>query len=427
MRRGSVRASGTALSSSGHFFAGVVVALSLLFAASAAMGDSTRPRLLSHLLESSRLLGDPGGFRSELERLGIDSQLVYNQYASGKPSGMGADSDGTLGSNGSYDSITRIDFEKLAGWPQADMLFHARGLYDDSVNDDVGALSDPIDDADFDEAIYVDELWLQQGLFDRRLRLRLGFMEQQTIFDRNAYANAEDRQFLTTFLDNNGILPLPNGLAATLFVLPLPWLELAAGIADADNRPRNSGFSSFFDGVDSLNAYLELRLRSPWQSGGLPGAYRIGLFRDGRRLVDFASQDEERGHLGVYLNFDQHVWGDIEGEGPRLGVFARAGWADPDVNRIEWFWSAGFELAGGIPSRGRDRLGFGTYQTIASDPYQDEVDARFDRETGFELYYAIQALGWLVITPDLQYIVDPGATGENDDAFVGTLRTRVTF
>jgi carbohydrate-selective porin OprB len=48
-------------------------------------------------------------------------------------------------------------------------------------------------------------------------------------------------------------------------------------------------------------------------------------------------------------------------------------------------------------------------------------------ETGVELYYLIQALGWLAITPDLQYIVDPGANGVADDAVVALLRLRFTF
>jgi hypothetical protein len=42
------------------------------------------------------------------------------------------------------------------------------------VNRDVGAISDPIDDADFDEPIYVDELWAQQSLLGGRLRIRAG-------------------------------------------------------------------------------------------------------------------------------------------------------------------------------------------------------------------------------------------------------------
>jgi porin len=134
-----------------------------------------------------------------------------------------------------------------------------------------------------------------------------------------------------------------------------------------------------------------------------------------------------RGHVGAYLSFDQVVLRHGEGRRAQLGVFARAGWADPDVNRVEWLWSVGLESAGAIPGRARDVLGFGVYQTIASSTYRCFVDPRFDRETGIELYYAAQALGWLVVTPDLQYIVSPGATGAADDAFVASLRMRVTF
>jgi porin len=401
----------------------VVLALS---GATSVPAEERTPGMASHLLESDRLLGDPGGRRSRLEQLGIALQLFYHQTLSGKPSGGGARSGSAFGTSGSYDFFTRLDLETAMGWRGGDALLHVKGQYDDSINGDVGALSDPIDDADFDSAIYVDELWLQQAVLERRLRARVGFMEQQTIFDRNAFANSEDRQFLTAFLDNNAVVPLPNGLAATFFALPAPWLELALGVADADNRPRSAGFDTFFDGVESLTSYLEARLTSPWQASGLRGAYRVGVLRDGRRLVDFGTGRRNRGHFGAYGSFDQVVWAPEADSGPRLGLFARVGWADPDVNRVEWFWSAGFELRGPIPGRRRDVLGFGTYQTHASDTYQDEVDSRFDREMGFELYYAVRLLGWLVVTPDVQYIVDPGARGE-DDAIVGTLRARVAF
>jgi len=46
------------------------------------------------------------------------------------------------------------------------VLLHAKGQYDRSVNDDVGALREPIDDADFDDPLYLDQLWLEQALFE---------------------------------------------------------------------------------------------------------------------------------------------------------------------------------------------------------------------------------------------------------------------
>lgn len=379
--------------------------------------------------ESTRLLDDPAGARSRLEDLGVELQLFYNQVLAGKPAGGGADPDGVFGHSASYDLFALVDVEALAGWPGLDVLLHVKGQYDDNVNEAVGALSDPIDDADFDEPIYVDELWLQQALLRDRVRLRLGFLEQQTVFDRNAYANSEDRQFLSTYLDNNGLVPLPNGLGAVLILAPASWLEVALGAADAENVPRDPGFDSAFDDLGSVTGYLELdfrsRLASPW--GQLPGAWRAGVFLDGRKLPVFGTTESERGHLGAYLSLDQLAYSEEAGSEQGLGLFARFGMADPDVSRVAWFWSTGFQYCGALPGRDEDILGLGVYQAIGSDRYRRTVDPDFDRETGIELYYRLQALGWLTVTPDFQYIIDPGATGAADDAIVAALRLRVTF
>lgn len=383
--------------------------------------------VLPRAAPAGELLGDPGGRRSWLERLGVVVQLFYNQYLSGKPEGGGANPDGVFGHSGSYDFFARADLDALTGWRGADFLIHLKGQYDRNVNDDVGALSAPIDDADFDAPFYLDELWLQQAFLENRLRFRLGFLEQQTFFDRNAYANSEDRQFLTTFLDNNAVVPLPNGLGVLALIAPVPWLQIGLGAADADNVPREAGFDTAFDGIDSVTGYLELELRSPWERVGLPGSYRLGAFLDGRALEDFRTGRADRGHPGAYLSFDQLAYRERPGSRQGLGLFARGGYADPDVNRIAWFWSLGIQYQGALPRRGADILGLGVFQAIGSRVYRDRVDPDFDRETGIELYYRIEVLPWLAVTPDFQYILDPGATGAADDAIVATLRLRVSF
>jgi porin len=373
------------------------------------------------------LLDDPRGVRTRLEQLGIVVQLFYNQTLSGKPSGGGANPDGVFGHSGSYDLFARIDLEELVGWRGGDFLIHVKGMYDRNLNDDVGALSQPIDDADYDEPGYVDELWLSQSVFDGRLRLRAGVLEQQTIFDRNAYANSEDRQFLTTFLDNNGVVPLPYGVGGAVFVAPTSWLEVAVGAVGVSDLPRHAGLDTAFGAIDSASGYLELRLSSPLAGRGLTGHTRLGLFVDGREKTNFETGRKRRGHVGAYLSFDQRVWREDELGPQGLGIFARAGYADRDYNALAWFWSLGGEYLGPIPGRDADVIGFGCYQAIGSSVYRDAVDPRFEHETGLELYYRIEALPWLAITPDLQYILDPGATGAADDAFVGSLRLRVTF
>jgi len=383
--------------------------------------------IVQHLLETPELLRDSAGFRDRLEQLGIALQLAYNQNLSGKPSNGGANPDGVFGHSGSYDLFARIDLDELAGWRGGDFLLHVRGMYDHNLNADVGSLSQPIDDADYDEPIYVDELWFGQTFFDDRLRFRVGLLEQQTTFDRNAYANSEDRQFMTAFLDNDAVVPLPNGIGATVIAAPLPWLEIAIGVANADNLPNRPGIDTTFDHFDGVTGHLELKLASPFAGRGLTGHTRLGAFIDGRKRTNFRSGRESRGHFGAYLSFDQRVWRESETGPQGLGVFARAGYADRDYNALAWFWSLGGEYTGLVPGRDADALGFACYQAIGSSAYRDLVDPDFGHETGIELYYRIDALPWLAITPDLQYILDPGATGSSGDAFVATLRLRVTF
>jgi porin len=371
--------------------------------------------------------------RKSLERLGIDFDLYYNQLLSWKMTG-GVKPGSNTGSSASYDFLTRVDLEELAGMRGLDLLLHVKGMYDSNVNDDVGALYQPLDDADFDQDIYVSQLWLRQGLFDDRIQIVAGFAEQQVFYDRNAYANSEDRQFMNAALDNNPLVPLPNGMTAILILAPHPDFELAIGVVDADNEPRNAGFDTAFDGPRSLTALAEATLHlALGAQNELPGAIRVGVFRDGRRLTRFGDTNafgdpqQTRGHLGVWVSADQALIRPVPGSRPGLGVFGRFGWADPDVNRVEWFWSLGGEIEGALPFRERDALGVAFYRADGSPKYRDEVDPDFDDETGVEIYYRVDVTSWLAVTPDLQVVIDPGATGRGQDAVLGTLRLRVSF
>ena len=383
------------------------------------------------LRETPRLLGDPWGARSRLESLGVSLQLFFNTYLGAKVRG-GADPGDVVRNSGTYDLFTRVDLEELAGVQGLDLLAQVKGGYGRNANPQVGALSDPIDDADFDEPIYLAQLWAEQSLLGQRLRVRAGYLDQQTILDRNAYANTEDVQFMSTFLDNSPIVPLKVGLGAALFVQPVDWLELAIGTADADNQPRGSGFDTAFDGADSLMGYAELafQLRIAGPRGPLPGAYRLGAFLDGSEravLSGDPSPGAERGHAGFYLSLDQLVFRERRDDTQGIGVFARYGVADDEVNPIARFWSVGLQVEGLLPGRDADVLGLGAYQAIGSDRRRRHVDPAFDRETGVEVYYRIALLPWLALTPDVQLIENPGGSRTTGRALVLVLRARLSF
>lgn len=387
----------------------------------------------TYLLSTPRLLGDPCGLRSRLEGWGISVQLFSNHTGSVKLRG-GVDEEGDAGHSASADLFVMSDLEELSGWRGGTLLLHTKTQYDRSVNDTVGARSDPIDDADFDAALYVSELWLQQDLLGDRLRVRAGFQEQQTVFDRNEFANSEDRQFLAAALDNDPLVPLTNGLAVNLITRLAPWLELAAGTADADNEPRSAGFDTAFDDTRSLSYWVEATVltRLPGPRGELPGAWRIGVFRDGRELSVLGERDpvtgqprQRRGHDGAYLSVDQLLWRGPEHRGASLGAFARAGIADDDVAAYPVFWSAGLHAKGLAPGRPNDVVGLGAYQQRPSSRFRRSVP-HAEPETGFEAYYAARVLPWLVLTPDLQVLLEPSGRSTRS-AVLANLRVRLTW
>jgi porin len=379
-----------------------------------------------------RLLGDWKGTRTDLENAGLKVSPYYNYYF-----GI-LTRRGIHRHSGSADLFFHLDFEKMGWMAGAESLLQVKSTRGRNVNPEAGALSDPFDDADFDQLVYIDQFWFQKSFLDQKLQLRLGYIDQQTILDRNLYANAEDRQFMSAFLDNNNaIIPLKIGLGATLFINSTEWLRLILGTADVDNRVRQAGFNTAFDGFGSLMLYLAADLKGQWASpkgSPMPGNYRFGVFYDPRKKRVFRSQSPDPdsaelrgGDVGFYLSFDQALYRVTEEDPQGLGVFLRFGYRDDEVNQISRFWSAGFQYQGLLPRRDDDVLGLGFYSAHGSDPFRTYVNSDFVRETGLELYYNIQVTPWLTLTPDVQFIDQPGGLESVRDVLVFGLRVRVTF
>ena len=259
--------------------------------------------LRDQFLHSSRLLDDPWGGRTWLEERGLTLSLFFNhQY--GVNARGGVNTSGAQRHSGSLDYFALFNTERPGLWRGGDFLLLAKTNYNRNINPDVGALSNPIDDADFDKAIWIDQLWYQQQAFNNRVQIRAGYVDLQAIIDRNAYANKEDIQFMNTFLDNNNAtIPLKVGFGSALWVRPSEWLELIAGASDADNEIRQAGFDTAFDDFESLLVYGEVGFRLKFSSrrGGLPGNYRFGTFYDPRSKPIFGRSDPVSGEQLEFL------------------------------------------------------------------------------------------------------------------------------
>jgi porin len=92
---------------------------------------------------------------------------------------------------------------------------------------------------------------------------------------------------------------------------------------------------------------------------------------------------------------------------------------------------AGVTWGGFLAARPHDEVGFMVASAWSSDGVRDdradEGLATDATETALELTYRARLSDWLVVQPDLQYIVNPGVDPDIDNALVVGMRFEVTF
>lgn len=411
----------------------LLVSAGLLSCLSAAQGQSG----LQWIAETPRLTGDWGGARSALEEHGVRFNIFYNHYRGQKDSG-GAVPSASSSHSGSVDWFGQVDLAQAGFRGGGTVLFHIRNTWSENLNFRVGALGDPIDDADDDHPLYLHQIWYQHGWLEGRVVARAGYIDQQSIVDRNAFANAEDRQFMNAYLDNNPVVPVLAGAGAAVFLEPFEGLTLVAATSDAESRSFEFNWDTAFNGDWNYLVHLEADIRAwlPVSGRQMEGNYRFGMALDPRDRMVFGSRRIDAAQNRYFFSGDQMLFAEPEENPDRgrirsgaqgLGVFGRYGWQPGQVNRVEHFWSAGLEYRGPIDGRDRDVAAFGFYEAVGSAAYRENVEAGFDRERGYEAYYALEATPAIVFTPAVQYIHQPGALRDARGVWIFALRLRLSL
>jgi len=397
-----------------------------------------------NLLTTERLTGDWLGARTWLEDQGLTFNLGMTSIYQGNAHG-GVRTHDAGRFSGSVDLEATLDLEAMKLINGGTLYVYTQGSWDDGVSGHgyPGDLLGVNGDATGDEAIDVLELWYEQSFLDKKVRIRAGKINLSVDFDTNAYANDETAQFLNGGLINTFNLPFPGAalgsLGAQVVTSPCDWFYFGAGIADAQADWRETGLhTAFHEGAYFTSLFeggLTPTFKTPW--GVLPGAYRVGLWYDpqpkakffddldGRRLTVPYKRDD----IGFYTSIDQLVLKEKPREDDDhqgLGLFLRYGYAPRDVNEINHFWSVGGQYQGLIPTRDEDVVGFGVAQGILSDRLKLQGENP-GRETALGLYYALKLTGWLTISPDFQWILNPGGRHEAQDAFVVGVRFQAAF
>jgi porin len=393
-----------------------------------------------NLWDRDRLTGGLWPLADRLSDRGLELSLSLTDIEQAKLEGGIPGSRRASRNTGSADLEITADLEKLAGLRGTTLygLVESSGGREGVDEVAVGSLFGVNYDSAGNHNGDVTELWIEQSLFDGSLLGRVGKLDVRggfqcrgcpVSFDSSSFANDETTQFLNGALRNNPAIPFPQlGLGMILHWTPLEWAYGSAGVMDADADMYQSGFKTTFNGDPNYFTVFETGVTPRLNSaqGPLQGAYRFGVWHDGRPKIEDAAKSPRR-DSGVYFSGDQVIAreSDDPNDAQGLGVFIRWGASDSRSNDVVSFWSAGLQYLGLLQGRDEDvvAVGFavGGLSRVASPATSAE------HEAVVETYYNAKIAGWLNLSPSLQVVVHPGGQRDADPAVVAGVRLEMAF
>lgn len=281
----------------------------------------------------------------------------------------------------------------------------------------------------------------------RHLEFKLGKFSGGDDFDKNRYANSVRSQFFNAGLVNNGAWDYAadtrgytNG---AMIAYATPAWTLRYGLFQMPAYA--NGQTLEWPLARARGEQLEFSLQ-PDKDGWVLRllAYRniarMGIYRDAIALAlatgntpDIRADDRDGRHKhGFTANFELPLADDGE-----TGLFARAGWNDGrtesfayvEVDRTQ---SVGAQISGTHWGRGSDRFAVALIRNGLSNDHRDYLalggsgfllgdgGLRYADETVFETYYRFHVVDHLELSPDFQFVRNPGYNRDRGPArFIG--------
>lgn len=355
------------------------------------------------------LLGDAGGVRTALGNLGITLNVSDSENLLGDVSG-GVKQGATL--QGVTTADVQVDTGKALGLAGGTVNVSALQIHGRSLSayylDNLQAANGN----EADDATRLWELWYDQTI-GANADVKLG---QQSI-DNEFMVSTNSGLFVNTMAGwplvpsddlfaGGPAYPL-SSLGARVLVKPAGNVTLLAGVFDDD--PPGDAFDDDPQEKDAGGVRFSLRsgalMIAEAQLARPGGVYRLGFWVDTGRFVDQETGAPHKGNTSIYGVVDQSL-------APNVNVFARLMGAPDAQNLIDFSLNGGVTLSAPLAARPNDMAGidFGLAKVSGRAAALDREGGGPVRSTEelVELTYQAQAAPWLVVQPDVQFIVHPG-------------------
>lgn len=412
--------------------------------------------------------GDWWGMRNMLDDEGVEIIANYTTNLAGNP--VGGMSAGFTYTDNIYFG-TQLDMGKLIGWDGLTVTVSGLNRDGSSLSEKNIGNQFTVQQIFGGQTVMFYALILEQKLMDEKISLKAGRFSTGDDFASSP---------IYWLYMNNGIDGNPQALPVNTQFSAYPWAVWAARIR-VDPTPEYNGmlgvyqvsnrvFNRAYHGLDwsmRPNDGILMISQLGWTpeffkrpvpaattndgktvadgkstSGkdfktapsmkGLPGHYWFGAYWSPWQFSQFGTTETARNSYGFYWHADQMVFQEAPGSDQGLTLWA-AFVLSPQQNiaKLPFQVNGGAVYKGLIPLRDDDFTCFGiVYGKFSSDYAGTVADADGGYPTYelvFEWNYKIQITKFAFVQPDVQWVVNPGGTGNIPNALVLGMQAGVTF
>ena len=415
--------------------------------------------------DGNALTGDWWGVRNFLDDSGVELSASYTNNIAGNPVG-GMSQSFAYADNFSFGM--QLDFEKLIKWQGLTLTVSALDRNGSNLSARNIGNQFTVQQVYGTETVVFYALVLEQRLLEDKLGIKLGRFSTGDDFASSP---------LYWLYMNNGIDGNPQALpvntaftsypasvwGARLRVDPSPEWFAMGGIYQATslNLYRDHGLDWSINNSDgvlmigqvgwtpeffkkpaaaskpsdgkSLAEGKTVRPVSP-DAGmqGLPGHYWFGAYYSPWQFAQFGSTETASNSYGFYWHADQMVWQEDPGSDQGLTLWSAFVLSpQQNISKLPFQVNSGIVYKGLVPARDHDTTMLGFVYGNFSDDYAGTVAATGagtpSYEIALEADYRIQVTKFAYIQPNVQWIINPGGTGNNPNALVLGAQMNVTF
>lgn len=347
-----------------------------------------------------------------------------------------------------------IDMEKRVGWKG--------GFLVASITDAAGSnLSIPVGNVFTLSQAYVMNsfalynLYVKQELFDGKLDLRVGRMSAGQFFATlpamgQVVSGAVNGNPTSLFLNAPYHATASASWAAYTKFKPSDVTYVEAGIFQASPRIGDPAYHGADFSIRDGDGML-IMMETGWTptfgkeeavqktdsktvtpaSPGLPGVYSFGAYYANYTFERFSGGTEQNA-FGFYALAQQMVWRNQKNPNQNLSLWGGITYSPQlEIAQMPVMGFGGIVWQGAIPTRDKDSVLLSFYTGGFSSSYANAQArngvGRPTNETVLETSYIIQLTEALQIQPDLQWIIQPGGTGDIPNALVLGCQVAVIF